>query len=79
MTLSDNQMAQRENDTSANEANRIRERESAVKHTYLSFVYMHGTKPSAAQMSILASKLCGEYLGEEYVLRICERNGYELA
>jgi len=78
MDLSSNQMAQEDRDTGANEVHRIRSREHAVNQSWRSFVYDNSRNPTAKELSYLASELIDEDLGEEFVIRICERNGNRL-
>ena len=70
----DNTRAQQEGDTAANEANRIRRRETAVRQAWRYIAY-HGLPLEVASVAERASWLAGEALGNEFVRRICEVQG----
>lgn len=73
-----NQLAQEDGDTSLNEAERAKTREAMVNRCYRAYCYDHEAPPTAKQLSLTASEAAGEHLGEEFVSRICERNGNKL-
>lgn len=68
-----NQIAQEDGDTSANEANRIREREATVKRCWRTIAFEDGEEACSAE-SVAA---CAG-LPVDYVRLICERYGYPL-
>jgi len=72
--LSINQIAQIDGDTNANEAKRIRNREAAVRRAYREHAYNIGT-PTANDITARTSEIAGEQIGEDYITRICEKNG----
>lgn len=69
-----NQQAQEDGDSSANEAERIREREASVKRVWRGISYAEGDQAcTAARISMHTG------LPIAYVRLICERHGYVLA
>lgn len=73
-----NQIAQESGDTSANEAERIRQREAAVRQAWRTLQFNNDKLPTISQIVELASRLADEYLGAEFCARICECTGYEV-
>jgi hypothetical protein len=64
-----NQLAQEEGDSSRNEANRIRERESAIRSAWRQIAFNTNRRPAAKEIAEQTS------LPENYVRVVCERNG----
>lgn len=70
--ISINQLAQEIGDTSANEANRIREREALIRRTWRSIAHNLNRTPAAKEIA--------ERTGypEHYIRLVCERSGHNL-
>lgn len=71
--LSVNQLAQSEQDTSANEAKRIRDREALVKRTWRTIAYHEGEAACRAERIADESEL-----PVDYVKFICDNYGLTL-
>jgi DNA-directed RNA polymerase specialized sigma subunit len=70
--ISINQLAQETGDTSANEANRIREREALIRRTWRSIAHNLNRTPTAKEIA--------ERTGypEHYIRFVCECSGHNL-
>lgn len=73
-TKSINQLAQEECDTSANEVNRIKEREASVKKAWRQIAYDLGEQACTVEN---VAKMAN--LPEAYVLFVCTNVGYALS